>query len=135
MLQVQNTGPRLKLAAGVTLEPGSNEVAETAWEKCLLNRMTQIFLESRMIQVVFGAAGVTSASESMHTKPVAPDAPVDPEPVLARDLVVAIKAETDMEYLRGLLEGERRTTVVIAINARLEALRRAAYEVVGDGED
>ncbi len=131
MVQVQNDGPRLRLANGVKLEPGLTEVAKATWRECLLNKMTQVFLESRMIRVVSGVAGEPT-SKSL-TMPAEPDAPVDPEPMLAKDLIVAIKAEEDMEHLRELRDGELRSTVVIAINARLEALKKAAE--ADDSED
>ena len=132
MVLVSNAGPRLRLANGVKLEPGLNEVAKAAWKECLLNKMTQVFLESRMIRVVSGVVGEPT-SESL-TMPAEPDAPVDPEPMLARDLIAAIKETEDPGYLQGLLaHDERRTTVIIAINARLETLKKAAD--ADDSED
>lgn len=118
MFQVRNTGPRLKLANGVKLESGLNEVADAAWEECLRNKMTQVFLESNMIQVVSGSAVVTAS------KSAEPDTP-DRERTLAKDLVAMVKVTRDAEFLHDLLVNENRTTVIVAINSRIDALEKA----------
>jgi len=132
MVRIKNSGPRLKLAAGVKLEPGHNDVEPSLWRECLENKMTRVFLSSHLIQVVSGPVDESTESQSKHTVSTEPETPVAPEPTRAKDLVVAVKESEDIEYLHGLLEGEHRTTVQIAIHSRLEALKKAA--VAGDGE-
>ena len=115
MVPIRNDGPRLKLAGCVTLQPGLNEVEETAWRECLRNEMTRVFLNSHMIQVVPAAAGTTAT----------PLPPAGPGPISAKDLIEVIKKTVDCNYLRDLISGdERRTSVIVAVNSRMDALRK-----------
>lgn len=100
---VQNKGNYAYSANGVTLNPGVNEVDEKEFEK---------FLKHPLM------SGLDKDGEFEYKK--------DEKKLNANDLIALISDTHDLAVLEKMKDGEKRTTVLDAINKRIEELQNPA---------
>jgi hypothetical protein len=136
MTLVQNSGPRLNLTEGLTvdgkprrvlLERGLNKIDDNTWEGCKKNHMTQVFLREKMIRVMSGdaTAGDGSVLEVFDEQPSPGITELsDFGDMSAKDVVVAVKQSSDEGFVLKVLESDPRLTVQAAARARLDALQK-----------
>lgn len=141
---------KLRLAGGLTLLPGENVVANSAWETCSEHTVTLHYLHRGELRVLGGPVGecvceggkLSPAEQTQESigSPYTPESPpllpaVDEQPtepespptkledMRAKDAIDVVSNCTSPDRLLGWLSVEARTTVLRAINRRLEELK------------
>jgi len=126
---------KLRLAHGVILQPGLNEVPPDLWARCEGHPLTQHYVQRRDVLVPPGPPPVeadpigtvapktappadpTTGDTGQAPTPVAP--PARPDELKAKEAISVIQACRDANLLRELLSVESRFTVVRAIEKRI----------------
>lgn len=139
----------LRLAFGVRLHPGLNAVDFDAWARCRDHPVTVHYVQRGEVVVVPASVPTADAGTSAEaeTPPLpspdmtpaqdllpgtvangsdmddpAPVTPVSPESMKAKDAIAAVGKMFDLNELYSFLRVESRTTVVRAIEHRIEEL-------------
>jgi hypothetical protein len=124
MVRVENTGKgKLNLHHGVSLAPGVNEVDSAAWDKCKQESLTQHYLGQQIVKVVSGS----SVEPTVKPKASAQKPEVEPgtqslSGMKAKDAISYVGQCEDFAALEEWLDMEDRSTVVSAIEKRLQQL-------------
>lgn len=129
MISLENNGQgKLNLRFGVSLAPGVTDVPEDAWEKCKSDPITKHYLSTLQVRVVSGSAmpAATPQTRSGPAKTAEPDTPPEADfdlaDMKAKEAVEFVKHCADVKLLEVALLYESRTTVLKALNKRLDEL-------------